>query len=254
MTEVRGKGGFPTTRLSAVVGARSDDAQVRDRSFGEIVEAYWRPVYKYIRVRWRRDAEESRDLTQEFFARCLEKDFLSGYDPGRARFRTFLRACLDGFLANAARDAAREKRGGGTRVLSLEFELAEGELSRTGLPAPDTVEGYFDAEWVRGLFTLAVAALKEDCERRGRGVPFRLFTRYDLEREPSEKLTYQDLAKETGLTVTQVTNGLALARREFRRLLLERLRAITATDEEYRREARFLLGTDPAPAGGREPE
>lgn len=243
----QGRGNFPTTRLSAVLGVRDPDAAVRERSFAAIVETYWRPVYKYIRVKWRReswDVEEARDLTQEFFAQCLEKELLAGYDPDRARFRTFLRTCLDGFLANVTRAAHRQKRGGGAPMLSLEFELAEGELARTGLPSPDSTESYFDAEWVRSLFTLAVGTLSAEFTSLNREVPLRLFIRYDLDREPSEKLTYQQLADEFGISVTQVTNGLALARREFRRILLDRLRAITASDDEFRREARLLLGTD----------
>ena len=92
--------GFPTTRWSAVQGARSEDSAERDRSWEALVGAYWKPVYKYVRVRWHRTPEDAQDLTQEFFLRAMQKDFFSTYDPARARFRTFVRTCLDGYAAN----------------------------------------------------------------------------------------------------------------------------------------------------------
>src|SRR5512132_566898 len=93
-------GDFPTTHRSAVAGVNSDDAAERERSGALLVAAYWRPVYKHIRLRWRRSPEDAQDLTQEFFLRALQKNYFAPYDPARARFRTFLRACLDGFLSN----------------------------------------------------------------------------------------------------------------------------------------------------------
>ncbi|HET9480243.1 MAG TPA: sigma-70 family RNA polymerase sigma factor, partial [Candidatus Polarisedimenticolia bacterium] len=116
-----GGGGFPTTHWSAVAGTRSEDPNERARSFGTLVAAYWKPVYKYIRVRWRKSDEDARDLTQEFFALAFEKRFFAPFDPARARFRTFLRTCLEGFLANQDKAARRLKRGGATTTLSLEF-------------------------------------------------------------------------------------------------------------------------------------
>jgi DNA-directed RNA polymerase specialized sigma24 family protein len=74
-----------------------------------LVHSYWNPVYVYIRLRWNRDPADAQDLTQEFFARCLEKEYLARFDPSQARFRTFVRTCLDGFLANERQSAARPR-------------------------------------------------------------------------------------------------------------------------------------------------
>src|SRR5262245_61288292 len=112
-------GRFPATRRSAVVAVGSDDPAERARSFELLVRAYWKPVYKYLRLRWKRDAEEARDLTQAFFARSFEKRTFAVFDPSRARFRTYLRACLDRFALEQARSERREKRGGQAVVLSL---------------------------------------------------------------------------------------------------------------------------------------
>jgi hypothetical protein len=88
---------FPITRLSVVERTRSGDAETRRVALATIIEAYWKPVYKYLRVKWSLDADEAADLTQEFFTSTLEKEVVEKYDPARARFRTYLRLCLDGF-------------------------------------------------------------------------------------------------------------------------------------------------------------
>jgi len=234
--------GFPTTRWSAITGFHSDDPQVRARSFETLVAAYWKPVYKHVRLKWKRSVEDAQDLTQGFFLRAMEKQFFATYDARKSRFRTFLRLCLDGFVANEEKAAGRLKRGGETVILPLEFATAEGEIVARDLPAPDDLERYFEAEWVKSLMGLAVASLREECARAGREIRYRIFERYDLDPSGPGTITYDALAAELGLPVTQVTNHLAFARREFRRLLLERLRDITTSDEEFRREARALLG------------
>jgi RNA polymerase sigma factor (sigma-70 family) len=238
--------GFPETRHSIVRGVASADETVRARAWSGLVESYWRPVYKYARLKWRLAREDAEDLTQAFFARALEKAFFDRYDAGKARFRTFLRSCLDGFAANEWKAARRQKRGGGTPLLSLDFENAEGELRPLELASDDDVEDYFQREWVRSLFGLAVDALRARCEQNGKRTHFALFERYDLE-EPSSatRPSYELLAREHSLPVTQVTNQLAWARREFRGIVLRKLRELTASEEEFRAEAREILGRDP---------
>jgi RNA polymerase sigma-70 factor (ECF subfamily) len=236
---------FPATRWSAIEAARSEDPGERRRALDRIVSIYWKPIYKYVRARYRRSPEDAQDLTQEFFASLLERRTLDAYDPRHARLRTFLRSCVDAAVANADRDARRLKRGGGTSPLSLDFELAEGELARAGLPSPERLDDFFEREWVRSLFAAAVDRLRETYAERGREVAFSLFARYDLDDAEPGRPTYTDLAREFGVPVTDVTNWLAAARRDFRRISLEILRETTSTDDEFRREARSLLGHGP---------
>jgi RNA polymerase sigma factor (sigma-70 family) len=239
---VRGGDRFPTTRGSAILGLRSAEPTERARSLESLVSGYWRPVYKYIRVKWGRSNEEAEDLTQGFFLRAMEKEFFESYDPARARFRTYVRTCLDAYLANQHRDHLRLKRGGGEIPLSLDFRGAEEELTGAALRSPDSPETYFEAEWVRGLFNLSLETLRSECEARGKTLHFRIFERYDLQDCGEGRLTYEALGAELGVRATDVTNHLAFARREFRRILLDKLREMTASDEEFRREARVLLG------------
>ena len=107
------------------------------------------------------------------------------------------------------------------------------------------MDDYFDREWVRSVFGLAVETLRAEMQTAGKECHFLLFQRYVLD-EPDavDKVSYRDLAAEFNLPVTSVTNYLAGARREFRRIVLDKLRELTATDDEFRREARMLLGVD----------
>ncbi len=237
---------FPATRQSLVLAVASEEPEVRRRAFDALVAAYWKPVYKYVRVKWRTNNEDAKDATQEFFARALERDFFARFDPARAAFRTYLRTCLDAFLANQHKAARRLKRGGGVRELSLDFEDAEGELRHQEIPADVDLEAFFHQEWVRSLFALAVEALRRRCGETGREVHFALFERYDLQSGPEvERPTYAELAREYALPVTQVTNFLAVVRRELRALVLETLRETTGSEAEFRAEARALLGIEP---------
>ncbi|NUM74573.1 sigma-70 family RNA polymerase sigma factor [candidate division KSB1 bacterium] len=235
---------FPLTRWSAIIAMRSPDAAERQRSREAIVTAYWKPVYKYLRLKWRKSNEDAKDLTQGFFAVALEKGYLENYDPAKARFRTFLRTCLDGYVANENKAVQRLKRGGGAEIIPLDFESAEGELQHLEIADHENIEDYFEKEWLRSLFALALDALREDCQRRGKQVHLQLFESYDLNETDAAKLTYDELATRFHLPVTQVTNHLSYIRREFRRILLEKLRELTGSEEEFAREARTVFGVD----------
>src|SRR5689334_16405042 len=105
-------GRFPTTRLSVIVEAHAGDDQERRQAWNAVIAAYWKPAYKHVRLRWSKGPADAADLAQAFFERAMARDFFAGYEPERARFRTFFRVCLDRFVSNEIRDAAREKRGG----------------------------------------------------------------------------------------------------------------------------------------------
>jgi RNA polymerase sigma factor (sigma-70 family) len=235
---------FPSTRWSAIVASNSDIPTERQHGLEVLVAAYWKPVYKYIRMKWHKSNEDAKDLTQAFFTKAIEKNFFKSYDPAKARFRTFLRTCLDGFVANEEKAAHRLKRGGDQPMLSLDFEDAERELRFSEIPDHANAIDYFDQEWVRGLFAATVKSLKNQLAADGKSVYFELFARYDLNETANDNLTYETIAAEFELPTTKVTNYLAYARREFRRLLLDKLRELTLTDEEFQSEARTLLGID----------
>jgi DNA-directed RNA polymerase specialized sigma24 family protein len=240
--DVRSDGGFPATRHSAIERIRDADPETRREAFGDLVEGYWRPVYKHLRLTWHLDAEDARDLTQGFFADAFQKAWLERYEPGKARFRTFVRVCADRFVMNMQQSSSRLKRGGGVQTLPLDFDGAEREVASRGLaPIPDPDE-HFHQEFVRALFDKTVQDLRAEYEERGRPIPFALFERYDL--APAEGVSYAQLADEFNLTPAQVTNGLAQVRRRFRERALDALRGLCGSDQEFRREARDLFGLE----------
>ena len=239
-------GGFPATRHSVVRDLGSADPQARAAAYDSLARTYWRPVYTYIRLRWRRDPDEAQDLAQEFFARAFEREYLERYDPAKARFRTFVRTCLDGFLANEAKAAGRLKRGGGYAITPVDFARFDADLAAHARSDDSDPERWFHREWIRSLFADAVERLRIESAAAGHAAAFSLFHRYDIEPDESgPRPTYAALARDAGLSVTDVTNELAWARRRFRAIVLDVLRTICATDEEFRAEARDLLGTDP---------
>jgi RNA polymerase sigma factor (sigma-70 family) len=235
---------FPPTRNSVVLATRSGDPDERHRAFDVLIAAYWKPVYKYLRMKWHASPEDAQDLTQEFFARAIEKSFFARYDPAIARFRTFLRTCLDGFAANERKAAARLKRGGGARHLPLDFETAEGEYRRHEPAADVDLDDYFHREWVRALFARAVDALRGEYREAGKTAAWGAFERYDLA-DSDVRPTYKALADDLGLSVVDVTNRLAGARRDLRRHVLALLQEACGSDEEYHLEARDLFGSGP---------
>ncbi len=233
---------FPVTRHSIVAAMRSTRPDERRSAFDSLVTAYWKPVFKYVRLKWHASPDDAADLTQGFFLRAFEKDFFAAFDPSRARFRTYLRTCLDGFVANARKADARLKRGGGVTLISIDFGEAERELGLQAANAVDDFDAYFHREWLRSLFASAADRLRHACAARGCADRFAVFEQYDLAADEIDRPTYAELARRLGLSPTDVTNELAAARREFRRLVLETLREQCATDEEFEAESRTLTG------------
>jgi len=238
---------FPLTRRSVIEAARSIDREERERALEALCAAYWKPVYKYVRWRWNWAANDAQDLTQGFFAELFDRELLDKFDPKKSRLRTYLRVCVDSFVMNEDKWGRRQKRGGNILNVALDFAAAEEELGATTIdPAkivsPESLEEFFEKEWVRSLFALAVEDLRQLCEQRERTRTFRLFEAYDLEGD--EKSSYDQLSKDYGISVPDVTNALAWARREFRRIALDRLRELCGSEEEFHREARAAFGWD----------
>jgi RNA polymerase sigma factor (sigma-70 family) len=238
---------FPQTRRSVVARAGSDDERQRAPALDDLIRVYWKPVYKYLRVKWNASNDDAKDWTQAFFTRTLTSDFFARFDPSRAAFRTYLRTCLDNFVSNVRQAEKRIKRGGDRAIQSLDFDVAERELARQSGEQASGGEAIFHREWVRHVFGLAVDSLRQRLSESGHRVRFELFEAYDLNRDDpdSATLTYDALAAQYGLSVSQVTNRLFAVRRQFRDILIETLRDVCGSEAEYREEARKLLGSEP---------
>ena len=214
---------FPSTQLSLVEAAASG---LSSEALDRVISIYWKPVYRFIRLKFGKNNEDAKDLTQGFFATALERDLFARFDPEKASFRTYLRMAVEGFAANQHAAANRIKRGGGIEFASVEEETASGE-------SPEQV---FEREWRRQLCGLAVDDLCAHCEQCGKQLQFQVFQAYDLAEE--ERPSYAALAGRFGIPETSVTNHLAWARRMFRGFVTERVRGTTASWHELRDEMR----------------
>lgn len=230
---------FPETRWTAIRALSSDDEAARQMGWDVVSKLYWHPVQSYIRVKWSANENDANDATQSFFAFVFERDTFAKFDSGKARFRHFLRVCLDRFLINEHKAGTAQKRGGG-KTTSLETAGADG----AALDPADSelLEDLFEQEWRRSLFEAAIQDVEELAATETAKLQFALFKRYDIERGSADKLTYEDLAQEFGLTAVTVTNHLHAIRTKVRMALLDRLRSITATEEEFLEESQVLLG------------
>lgn len=211
-------------------------------AIGVIADLYWKPAYKYIRLKWRRSEEDAMDDTQDFFAHLLDRNLLARWDPARASFRTYLRLSIDGHVKNRLTADARLKRGGGAHHFEqMDFSGAEQELSLAD-PAANPEE-IFHREWQRQVFQSAIADLRRE---HGESARFKVFEQYDLAPDPDLRPSYDEIARQNEIPVTSVTNHLAWARRELRKRVLEVLTRTTGGDSELRRETRALFD----PSGG----
>ncbi|HEY2378960.1 MAG TPA: hypothetical protein VGH98_23475 [Gemmatimonadaceae bacterium] len=233
---------FPATHLSLVRRARSHDADTRARAQDALAAVYWAPIYAHVRLTHHQEPADAEDLTQGFFVEVLRRDLFARYEPERARFRTFVRRCVDSYVINALQADGRLKRGGAASFVSIDLADVETRLTGEGNDPADP-DAVFHREWVRSVLVTAIAGLRDRYEAEGKHVHLALFERYDMNLSTDERPTYAALASEFGIPPTQVTNWLAATRRDFRAAVLETLHDLSGSDDEFREEASALLGT-----------
>lgn len=217
-------GHFPPTQVSLLEAAA---AGLSSEALERVIVLYWKPVYRFIRLKIHKNNEDAKDLTQGFFATALQRDFFARFDPSKASFRTYVRMAVERFAANEHAAENRQKRGG-----NFEFEVLDPEQAIAG----ESPEKAFEREWQRQLFSLAVDDLRAHCEACGKHLQFHIFQDYDLAQ--GEHLSYAELAVRHDISEPSVTNHLAWARRMLRGFVTERLRGTTSGARELREEMR----------------
>ncbi len=151
---------FATTNWSVVLAAGGREDSGSQQALAELCQAYWYPVYAYVRRRVS-DVQEAQDLTQEFFARLLEKHSIESADPSRGRFRAFLLTACKRFLVNQWHKARAAKRGGGQIPLSLDFDSGE---SKYVVEAVDTLtaDRLYERQWALALLARVMERFREE--------------------------------------------------------------------------------------------
>jgi RNA polymerase sigma factor (sigma-70 family) len=216
-------GRFPTTQLSLLEAATSG---LSNEALDRVISLYWKPVYRFIRVKFHKSNEDAKDLTQSFFTTALQREFFTRFDPAKAAFRTYLRMAVERFAANEFAAARRQKRGGDVEFVPMDDHAI----------CTESAEQVFEREWRRQLFILAIDTLRAQCEASGKQLQFRIFDAYDL--AEGDRPSYGELAARHGIPETSITNHLAWARRTLRALVTERLRGVTSGETEFRQEMR----------------
>jgi len=214
---VAGKRQFATTHWSIVIAAGDACREDAQDALSQLCEVYWYPLYAYVRRRGY-SAPDAQDLTQAFFARLLEKQSLRVADPERGKFRSFLLASVDHFLANERDRARAQKRGGGRTLLSL--DLAAGE-SRVSLePAHElTPERLYERQWALTLLELVVRRVEAEYREAGKGRQFELLK--DALGGARERLPYVEVAAELEMSVENARQAAHRMRKRYRALLRE---------------------------------
>jgi RNA polymerase sigma factor (sigma-70 family) len=234
--------GFPSTHWSILSSLRDrEDPRWRER-VEALARLYWKPIYRHIRISWRLSNEEAKDATQDFFCHILEGGFLDAIRASKGRFRAFVKACLENFLRQRARDAGRLKRGGGRAILS--FAGDDDAPPEPASPAASPEEA-LDLEWRRALMSEAVGRLKAAYEKEGRPKYFEVFRRLDLEAGPGERPKYRELAAELAIADSDVDNWLSHARKRLVDIVREIVAESVAAPEALEAEMKELF-----PRGG----
>lgn len=230
-------GGFQTTHWSLVLRAGHREDRDADAAMAALCQRYWFPLYSY--VRWRvADVHEAQDLTQEFFARLLEKEYLAVADPQRGKFRCFLLASLKHFLANEWNRAHAQKRGGHARHLSLDLGSGESRLNLEPAHAL-TPERLFERQWVLTLLDLVMTRLQEEYQTQGKAPQFERLK--DVLTGDGERLPYSALAVALGMSEDAARQAASRMRKRYRELLREEVAQTLAEPGNVDDEIRSLF-------------
>ena len=218
-----------------LAAGRSDVPQAHD-ALEKLCRTYWYPLYAYVRRRGYSPAD-AEDLTQQFFAWLLERDWLGQADPQRGRFRSFLLASISNFLANEWDKARTQKRGGG-RAVSLQRDEAETRCTRE--PADTlTPEQSFEWRWALTLLDQVMNRLSADFARDGKAELFEALKPCLLGERTTQP--YAALASKLAMTEGSVKVAVHRLRMRYRQLLREEIANTVATPEEVEEELRYLF-------------
>jgi RNA polymerase sigma-70 factor (ECF subfamily) len=228
---------FETTSWSLILQATADSSAVAREGMARLLEIYWPAVYAFVRYKGH-SAVEAEDLTQAYFARFLEKDYLFDFRPEAGRFRTFLRASVGHFLANEWDRAKAHKRGGGRVPLSIDAATAE---ERLRLEPVDrlTPEAVFERQWAASVLARCLDVLRQEhaaADGRDRFERLKPF----LGGENGEG-SYAAAARELGLTESAVRVAVHRLRKRFCAVLRQEVARTVRSPGDVDAEIRWML-------------
>lgn len=228
---------FATTHWSVVLTAGRTDTVRANDALARLCQTYWYPLYGYVRRRGY-SAHDAQDLTQEFFARLLERQSLAAVDPNRGRFRSFMLGVMNHFLADEWHRARAQKRGGGAVILPLEFETAETKYTHE--PADTTTpEQHYERRWAMTLLEEVLRRLAREYQADGRAELFAALNPCLVGERAAQP--YAELAVKLGVTEGTVKSAVHRMRQRYRQLLREEIAHTVAEPGEVDAELRHLF-------------
>jgi RNA polymerase sigma factor (sigma-70 family) len=228
---------FATTHWSVVITAQRQDSTRAHAALSSLCRAYWYPLYAFVR-RQGHGAHDAQDLTQEFFARLLARNYLAVADRERGRFRSFLLAALKHFLANEWNRARAAKRGGGREMISLDDETAE---HRYALEPADSspAEKIFERRWATTLLEQVVTRLRDEYARAEKTELYEQLK--DCLTVESRSAPYAELAARLKMSEGAIKVAVHRLRARYREVLREEIAQTVSSPEEVEEELRHLF-------------
>jgi RNA polymerase sigma-70 factor (ECF subfamily) len=207
-------------------------------SLEKLCRLYWPPLYAFIR-RQGESPEDAQDLTQEFFLRLLDKDYLKAVEQGKGRFRSFLLASLKHFLSNERDKARAQKRGGGHFPLPLDFSSAETHLhfQPTDNITPETI---FERRWATTLLEQTLSRLRREYAAEGKEPLFEQLKTTLTEGRGT--VAYSTLAVTLNISEAAVKMAVHRLRRRYRECLRAEIAQTVAAPDEIEDELRHVMG------------
>jgi len=230
-------GRFATTRWSMVLTAADEKSPRSADALSELCKTYWYPIYAYVR-RQGRSHEAAQDLTQEFFARMLEKRYIDDVGPDKGKFRTFLLVCLKRFLANEWDKTQAQKRGGGKAPLSIDFVDAEGRYSLE--PGHElTAQKVFERRWALTVLERTLAGVASEFIQSSRGELFEALKVYLVGEVGA--LSYAQTAERLAMTEGAVKVAVHRLRARFRDWVKHEIAQTVPVETDIDEELRYLV-------------
>ncbi|HYF49694.1 MAG TPA: sigma-70 family RNA polymerase sigma factor [Planctomycetota bacterium] len=228
---------FATTRWSVVIAAGAKPSADSEKALATLCETYWYPIYAFVRRRGH-PSEEAKDLTQEFFARLLEKNSLQVATPDKGRFRSYLLAAVKHFLADKWDYQRAQKRGGGKHVLRLEMDRAEEHYVRE--PSHDlTPEKIFERRWALTLLERVVEKLRSEYRRTGKAEVFEALK--GMLGKGSAETSYAEAAAELKISPGAARVAVHRLRQRYAHVLEQEIAETVADARDIKHELKHLF-------------